>query len=62
MNQRATGNETTMLVASTGPLRARRCSQNIGKLAFSVRLFEDLFNLRVTNQRPRRRRSWPILP
>jgi len=29
-----------MLVASTGPLRARRCSQNIGKLAFSVRLFE----------------------
>jgi len=41
MNQRATGNETTMLVASTGPLRARRCSQNIGKLAFSVRLFED---------------------
>jgi hypothetical protein len=41
MNQQTTENMTTMLVASTGPLRACRCSQNLGKQASSVRLFED---------------------
>ena len=41
MEQQTTENKPTMLVASAGPPRVHRRSQNPKKLASSVRLFED---------------------